>query len=273
VVRPHDKRPAGSSAIYWGLLAFSLLFGVWLNSTGLGRQLDDNVYDFFFRHYQPPPWKTSSALLTIDEQTFHDFEGINHTRKALAAGLNLIRDAHPLAVAVDIILAEPGEDDDALEAAFSATQHLALPCELVGQRTGQWEDPIRRFKRHAAAVGQVYVEPGGDAISRYIELYKRTGEGAKTDRRWALALEAYRVSRGVDVVESPNELQVGDVIIPATKEASGYRMRIRYVPGSMPPIPRVSIADLARNPSLASRFAGKVVFVGVIAQTAARDPG
>lgn len=269
MARPHEIRPAGLRAIYCSLLAVALLFGIWLNSTGLGRQLDDNAYDFFFRYYQPKPWPVSSVLLTIDEKTFHDFGGIGHVRKALAAGLNLIHDAHPRAVAVDIILAEPSQDpqdDDALDAAFSATQNLVLPCEL----TGQWEDPIGRFKRWAAAVGQVYVEPGGDAVSRDIELYKYTGEGKTADRRWVLALEAYRVSRGVDIVESPDDLQVGSVVIPATRN-SGYRMRIRYVPSSMPAIPRVSIAELAANPSLARQFADKVVFAGVIAQTAARD--
>jgi signal transduction histidine kinase len=40
-------------------------------------------------------------------------------------------------------------------------------------------------------------------------------------------------------------------------------IRIRYAPLSMIPFPRVSIADLDRNPALASRFANKVVFVGV----------
>ncbi len=268
MARPHDKRPAGSPAIYCGLLFLSLLLGIWLNSTGLGRQLNDNVYDFFFRHYQPKPWNLTSILLTIDEKTFHEFNGIRGDRKALAAGLNLIRDAHPRAVAVDIILAESSEDDDALEAAFAATHHLVLPCELAA---GQWEDPIPRFKRHAAAVGQVYVEPDGDAISRDIELFKLAGSGAKTDRRWALSLEAYRVSRGVDIVESPADLQVGDVVLPANRDKSGYRMRIRYVPSSMAQIPRVSIADLVADPSLARQFAEKAVFVGVIAQTAARD--
>jgi signal transduction histidine kinase len=262
-VRPHDKRPAGSPAIYCGLLGVALLSGVWLNSTGLGRQLDDNVYDFFFRHYQPKPWTLSSALLTIDEATLRQFNGIRGERKALAMGLNLIRDAHPLAVAVDIILPEASPDDEVLEAAFARTPKLVLPCEL----TGQWEDPIARFKRHAAGLGQVHVEPLRDAVSRYIELYKVTGDHGTADRRWSLALEAYRVSRGVDIVESPGELQVGEVIIPATQK-SGYRMRIRYVPLSVGQIPRVSVAQLVADPSLAHEFAGKVVFAGVSAQTA-----
>jgi len=274
VARPHEKRPAGSRAIYCALLAVSFLAGFGINQTGLGRQLNDNVYDFFFRHYQPKPWPLSSALLMIDEKTFHKYNGVRGERRALAAGLNLIRSAHPRAVAVDIILAEPSEDDDALEAAFATTHNLVLPCELIGQ----WEDPIPRFRRHAAGLGQVYVEPASDAVSREIELYKVAENGGKSDRRWVLALEAYRVSRGVEIVESPHDLLVGNVDIPADKDPSkygfrksGYNMRIRYVPPSMEQIPRASIADIAANPSLARIFADKVVFAGVSAQTAARD--
>jgi signal transduction histidine kinase len=269
VARPEDKRPYGQAAVYCALLGLSLVVGIFLNSTGLGRQLDDNAYDNFFRYYRPKPWTFSSALLMIDEATLRRFHGIGHVREALASGLNLIRDAHPRAVVVDIILAEPGGDDDALESAFAGTRNLVLPCELTGgQLNQQWEDPIPRFKRHAAAIGQVYIELAPDAISRYIELYKLTGKGVKTDRRWALALEGYRVSRSVDILESPGDLQVGDVIIPATRDESGYRMNIRYVPPSLPQIPRVSLADLAADPSLRSKFAGKVVFTGVSAQTA-----
>ena len=42
-------------------------------------------------------------------------------------------------------------------------------------------------------------------------------------------------------------------------------MRIRYAPSMA--IPRTSIAELDRHPELAARFAGKVVFAGVTAQT------
>jgi signal transduction histidine kinase len=264
-----EQRPAGHPAIYCALLAGSLLLGLGINESGLGRQLDDNVYDFFFRHYQPKPWTTSSILLTIDEATLHTY-GVGHVRKALAAGLDLIRDARPRAVADDIILAEGGEDDGPLEAAFAATRNLVLPCQLSGQK---WEDPIPRFKRYAAAVGQVHVEPAGDAISRDVRLYKLVGDKNTGDHRWTLALEAYRLSRGVDIVESPTDLQVGDVIIPATntREDQGYRMRIRYVPASMDPIPRVSVTELQADPSKARYFSGKVVFVGVSDQTASRD--
>ena len=197
-----------------------------------------------------------------------EFNGIRGDRRALAAGLEAIKDAHTRAVAIDVILADPspkGSPDDAiLETALSHTHDLVLACEY----NGRWEYPIPRFRRYAAAIGEVHTVPNDDAVSRGLQLIKRSP--ADNDERRALALEAYRVSRNTSVVISPDDIQVGDVIIPA-RYAFGYNMRIRYVPPTMGGIPKVSIADLVENPSLASKFEGKVVFAGMSAQDAVRD--
>ena len=260
-----------SRITYCAMLAACLLLGFEANRTPPGGQIDDNVYDFLFRRYQPKPWPLTSALLTIDSATLDKY-GTNGARKALARGLELIRGAHPRAVAVDIILASSSDDDAALEAAFAGTRNLVLPCQLIGNH---WENPIPRFRRYAAAVGQVHVEPIGDAITRYIDLYKLSGN----DPRWALALQAFHVSRGGDIVQSPHDLTVGDTVIPASNVATnsdgsegaqGYRMRIRYLPPSMS-LPQVSVAELDADPSKARIFENKVVFTGVSDQTAARD--
>jgi len=90
------------------------------------------------------------------------------------------------------------------------------------------------------------------------------------ERRWALALEAFRLSRNVaQIVESPKDLQVGATTIPARRMDSESRLlRIRYRPR---PIERVSLWALRTNPALAERFRGRVVFAGVTAESAARD--
>jgi len=98
----------------------------------------------------------------------------------------------------------------------------------------------------------------------------------------ALALAAYSAATGKDIVESPDDLTIGSVRIPSAIRDENHQrdsralpdqrmIRIRYVPPSMGRIPQVSIAALDRDPSLASRFAGKVVFVGVTDQTAVKD--
>src|SRR5438093_377754 len=65
-------------------------------------------------------------------------------------------------------------------------------------------------------------------------------------------------------------LEVGSLRVPSKlKDERDLRtIRIRYPPVAMGRLPRVSVAELDSDPSLASRFAGKAVFVGVTALAA-----
>ncbi len=251
---------------YVALLAVAFAAGVLL-SYFLGPYLDDPAYDFMFRLYKPKPWRTQSVVLAIDEKTLQKCGGIGGIRKPLADGLRRVAHAAPQAVAIDLILADrrTASDVDAnLAEAFSMTPNLALASDLLET---EWEDPLPAFKRWAAAVGHVHAQPDSDGVTRTILLDKHIGR----ERRWALALEAYRLSRGgLPIVEYPEKLTIGSETIPATGE--GRPMRIRYLPpGATPPIPRVSLADLIDNPDKVTEFTNKAVFVGVTALTEVRD--
>jgi signal transduction histidine kinase len=242
--------------------------GVLLSWTAFGHQLDSDAYDFVFRLHEPKHWQTSSAILAIDEASLAAFGGVRGVRQALAQGLTKLAPAHPRVVAVDVILADATDEasDSALEVAFRQTQRLVLSCDLLPDGT-EWDDPAPRFRRYAAAVGHVHADLDKfDGISRELPLERATA----TDRRWALAIEAFRVSREGSILETPNDLEVAGVTIPASF-SSGRDLRIRYVPPSMEGIPHVSIKQLIDHPELAARFTGKVVFVGETAQTAVRD--
>ena len=247
-----------------GLVTVSGLAGPILGWTAFGRQIDQYAYDFLFRLEPPAPWSPSSIVLAIDERTLTKYRGLIGMRAALADGLDRIHDARPAVVAVDLILAEPGDADDELEAAFARTRNLVLPSDIRPDGGG-WEDPIERFRKHAAAVGELHADLDKyDAVSRDLPLEKVAGH----DRRWALALEAFRLKSGARILETPEDLTVGSVVIPSSM-ASDRVIRIRYAPPGM--IPQVSIFDLDENPALAAKFTGKVVFAGVTAQTAVRD--
>jgi signal transduction histidine kinase len=143
------------------------------------------------------------------------------------------------------------------------TPNLALASDLL---ENEWEDPLPEFQRWAAALGHVHVQPDSDGVTRALLLDKHTGR----ERRWALALEAYRLSLGgPPIIEYPERLAVGAASIPVSGE--GRRMRVRYLPPGMPPIPRVSLAELIENPALVTELTGKTVFVGVTALTEVRD--
>ena len=231
----------------------------------LGTPIDDDAYDWMFVRHTPAAAPAESILLVADEESLNHLGGIAGLRRALAEGLERIAQAGPKAVAVDLMLADPGDpaQDAALEAAFAKTPELALACAMAdgGRR---WEEPRELFRRRAAAVGHVHAEPEGGGVCRKAPLEKVVGR----DRRWALALEAFRLSRGVQqIVESPRELRVGAAVIPAAW-ANSRTLRVRY---RTAPLERVSLWALHANPALAQRFRGKVVFAGVIAESAARD--
>ena len=251
---------------YAGFLAGAFIIALTASWTQLGTQIDNYVYDWMFNLYRPEPWQTQSIVLAIDEPSLSAFGGRLGLRKALARGLERISAAHPRAVAVDVIVADTvdPESDGALEAAFRHTPNLILPCDLLRDASA-WDDPLPRFRRWAAAVGHVHVELES-AVGRAIPLEKAAGH----DRRWALALEAFRVDRKAVIVESPHTLEVAGVTIPATR-ASSRLMRIRYVPPEMEPIPTVSLKQLEDHPELGQQFSGRVVFAGVTAQTEVRD--
>ncbi len=247
-----------------GLLAITWVTGLAVSWTPPAREIDHYAYDFIFRLHAPATRPLDSIVLGIDEETLRDVGGVGGIRTALAQGLDLIAPMKPRAVAIDIILAEPGPGDALLESAFRRIPSLVLSSDLLAGEL--WDDPIPRFRSLAAGVGQVHAALDRyDAINREVPLEKVGGR----DRRWALGLEAFRASRHARITESPDELEVAGIVIPS-RQRDDRVMRIRYLPPGRG-VPGYSVAQVRRDPRLASKFAGQVVFAGVTAQTAQRD--
>lgn len=258
--------PGRRTVAYTGLLAAVFLVALTASWTPLGTRIDNYVYDSIFQLYRAKPWQTESIVLAIDELSLKEFGGRPGLRHALAVALQRIAAAEPKAVAVDAILADSNDakSDEAMEAALRATRHVILACDLLPDESG-WDDPLPRFRRWAAATGHVHLDLDKDGVGRAVPLEKASGH----DRRWALALEAYRVSRNAAILEAPRDLDVGGVLIPAAKDDARL-LRVRYLPPDGR-IPSISLKQLNDDPALARRFAGKVVFAGVTAQTETKD--
>ncbi len=269
-------------AKYIGLLSSAFVVAL-CASYLFGSGLDNAAYDFLFRIHRPQWSPPSSVLLAIDEDTLRSTVGGKQgIRTPLAAGLRLIAPVNPKAVAVDLILADQKSDpqvDRDLADALCATPHLVLASQTI-DGGARWEDPRPEFLQCASAVGHVHAQPDpGDAVTRAIPLVKRVGK----DRRWAISIEAFRLSRGAEIIEEEGGLLVGATVIPvpdigrfgrrrALAEALGAErrlMRVRFLPDAA--IPRVSLRALLKNPALAAQFAGKVVFIGVTAVTESQD--
>ncbi len=267
------RRPDKPSAGYIAALAAVFLLAVAGGWTAPGTQIDNYAYDFMFRLMASPPSTMDSVVLAFDDRTLRETGGMSKLRPVLAEVLNLVSRQEPKAVAVDIILADAGADqaarevDRRLAAAFRNVHHLVLPCDIV---PGGWQDPAPAFRETAEALGHVH---GGadklDSVTRQIPLQAV----ANGRRRWALSLEAFRLSRAAGpLIESPEDIELGGIRVPAS--GPDRRMRVRYVPPDAEGrsrIPTVSVKDVLDKPETARLFRDKVVFIGVTSQSAARD--
>jgi len=264
-----DRQAAG----YLATLAVCFVVAQVGGWTGFAGQVDGVAYDVMFRLSAPANTAPNSVILAIDESSLKELGGMRRLRGALAEALERIAPEKPKSVAVDLVLADSSDaaEDGRLEEAFAKSPHLVLASDIVdgpAPETTIWESPIEQFRRHAFAVGHVHAAP--DPVCRQLPLEKAVGH----DRRWALAFEAMRATlKDSMVLETPEALEVGHLRIPASR-ATARAVYIGYpapLPDGQSPIPHISLKQLHDDPALAARFRDKVVFVGVTAQTAARD--
>jgi signal transduction histidine kinase len=243
----------GYIAIVAAAFAVAMIAG-W---TSLAQEMDGSAYDWLFRVQPPAPVHATSVVLALDEHALSRTGGMRNIRSTLATTLARIAGQHPAVVAIDIVLADQGDEagDAALQKAMAVTPNLVLATDVI-PGTNQWEEPAAAFQKYAIAIGHVHAAP--DPVSRKLPLEVI----ADHKRRWAMALEAYRLSTGTTTIdESPESLRVGNSEIPARRQ-TGRALQILYSDG----IPQASV--IAESfPDLR----GKAVFVGVTAQSAARD--
>ena len=264
-----------STASYVGLLAASFAIALF-TSYILGPQINIYAYDSMFRAHAPTPIQAESVVLAIDELTLMECGGIRGIRRPIAQALRLLAPARPKVVALDVILADKGDpaEDAALAGALRATPDLVLSAELI-DGGNIWEDPRPEFVQNAR-LGHVSAVPDKDGVTRSILLYQHNSRV----QRGALALEAFLLSRGAATPReslaftalrgglASAELQVGDVTIPVLEDTREKRrfMRVHFFPPGMT-VPIVSMKRLLDDPALAAQFAGKVVFIGVTANS------
>ncbi len=251
---------------YVAILAATLAVAILLGWTALAAQIDDYGYDWMYRLNPPTGGAFHSVILAIDDATFNSMGGVGGYRSMWTQAFDLVKRANPKAVALDVVLSDPWKDpaeDQRLDRAMQDTKNLVLATHLDN---GRWENPLPIFRQHAAAVGHDGAdELASDGVTREIPLEERTA----AERHWSLALEAYRLARGARILESPNDLQIGDEVIPAPRAGSvGRPLRVLY---TREPIPSVSLKDLVDKPELAARFNGQVVFIGVTSISATYD--
>jgi signal transduction histidine kinase len=258
-------RISKSAASYVGLLSAAFVAAVLIGHF-FAAGLDNYAYDYMLLHSPPRHWRPKSIILAIDEPTLRATPGgIQGIREKLAEALPLVAAAKPAAVAVDITLADRQDSkvDQRLAAVFHSMPNLVLCTELLNDGC---DDPLPEFNPGGDRLGEVHAQPDkDDEVTRSIRLEMHAGY----KQRWALSLQAFRVSRGGGpILQSTADIGVGGEVIPVD---NGRLMRVRFVPPGMEQVPRFSLQGLLDDPSLAAKVTGKVVFVGVTAITALQD--
>jgi signal transduction histidine kinase len=244
----------------------TLAVAIALGWTALAAQIDDDAYDWMFRLSPPVALPAHSLILAIDDATYSAMGGVRAYRSMLAEALERLAPVQPKVVAIDMVLAdrEDRQEDDRLLRAMQATKNLVLVAHL---ENGQhWEDPLEGFRRAATALGHDRSDENSrDGVTRQIPLEERT----ERERHWALGLETFRLAHGGQILESPDDIQIGGEVIPAPRTSESDRaLRVLY---SREPVPQVSLLDLVKKPELAERFRGQAVFVGVTSISATYD--
>ena len=250
-------------AKYAGILAVCLILGILAGFNPLAMGVDNRAYDLMLA-YERDTWTPHSVLVKIDGAVLDAGHGMRNIRTILAQALDELAQAQPQAVALDVTLHDQVDaaEDGRLEASMRANKNrLILPCQLMPNRT-QWEDPAPRF-RALGALGHVHSEGDRvDGVSRQILLEQVAGG----ERRWALSMEALRISLGAgNPEESPEDVTFGNVLIPAAR-ANGRPLLIRYLPPGT--IPEISALEISQH---REQLRGKTVFLGITDLSAAND--
>ena len=256
---------------YWVVIAACWAAAVVAGWTVPSSQFDNYVYDLMLRLNPPGDQNPEAVVLAIDDATLNEMGGQRNLRGILGEAIQLARRAEPTVLASDVLIADQGDaaEDARLEEALTGAKNLILPVDttISGGGGERWEEPLERFRKHAQAAGQVELaRQRRDGVTRRISLEWVAGHR----RYWALSLEAFRLSLGAGrILESRDEIEVGDVVIPARLTADYHRMLwIRY---GRRPVPALSVRDLKADPSRGQLLRGKVVFVGVTSQSLTPD--
>lgn len=259
-------QPSPRKAPYFLFAAASLLFALVVGWTTLAKRIDNYHYDWMLWLFPPSKPALDSVILEIDDKTLQAFPGM---RPILSAAMERVATAGAKSVLIDVLLIESSRvasDDAQLAAILPKVPNLILSADIM-RNAEIWQEPFKLFAPAAKAVGHVHADPDEyDGVSREVLLEKV----AQRKRRWALALEAFRMTLGGDpIIESPRELQIGKTSIPVPRRGDrGRPMLIRY---RREPIEHISVKDLHDHPSLAAKLKDKVVFVGVTSQSEVRD--
>lgn len=247
---------------------------------------------FRFRGRVAPPGDI--VIVAVDDASLQQVGSWPWPRSVMADALERIDAAHPRAVGLDVVYAEPSDpsQDELLTRAIQRSGRIVLPAQLIepesapgmGQSdksdeggSARWLLPLPEMKSAAAATGHAHADPDVDGVLRTVQLSKSDDRG---ERLWAFGLETLRVAENLpseSIKEEDGAVRLGRYRIAVHNETERSdtpgvtlirpnEMIINYL-GPPRTFPYYSIADVLRGGVAPSTFENKIVLVGAVAQT------
>ena len=225
-----------------------------IDNLGLFEGIDNYFYDLSFRLRGSLKPNGRIVVIAIDEKTLEQLGRWPLNRIHYAHLIDVIKEAS--AVGLDIVMAEPTEDDPELSAAMARYGRVILPVYVEGNSRISY--PASTLTSYKA--GHVHVEQGvdgvirkvfhmvyyqGHAIPSFASVLYETATGTALTRRDV-------VKAGIDEGQSVRIIQS----IP---------MNINYY-GPPSTFPRISLIDVLRGHYVPSFFKNKVILVGVTSE-------
>jgi signal transduction histidine kinase/CHASE2 domain-containing sensor protein len=229
------------------------------------------------------------VIVAIDEASIKRFGRFPWSRALMAQALDILSNAEPKAIALNVLYSEPVNkaDDGVLAEAIARAGNVVAAAQLISDAADQdravWLRPLPEIENVAAAVGHVNVHTGFDGVARML-LLRETDDDARP--LWALAVELIRLGDGVgaDVVRQLSEaVMIGKRVIPVTTDPNNLtiepggmnvqtmlapRLMIDYIgpSGSFEP-QTISFSDVIDGRVGPEKLRQKYVLVGATAAT------
>ncbi len=248
--------------------------------------LDLYARDWLMRARGPLPPPNDIVIVAIDEASIGRYGRFPWPRSVIAHALAVIADAHPKAIAVDVLFSEPtnARDDATITEAIKRAGNVVSAAELITAASGEvvWLRPLAAIERASAGIGHVNVSTELEGVARELLAQQADSQG---NSLWAMPVETIRVGDGASensVSESRGTVRVGSYsvlvepqpsTIPIESRDSGevrrltaQRMTIDYIGPARSFAPYTfSLADLIEGHVQASQLAGKYILIGATA--------
>jgi CHASE2 domain-containing sensor protein/signal transduction histidine kinase len=248
------------SAVTLVLAALAFVLG-W---SGWTWRLDQTFYDTAMSVWRKPV-PNDMVVIAIDDESLSAIGRWPWKRSIHARAVDIIAEAQPKAILLDLLLSEPEldpEQDRALADALRRAGSIVLPVTLAGGPMGIGHElaPIPAFAQ-AVRLGHADAELDNDGVMRW--MYLRAGWEEANRPHIALAM----LEAGGEAIHHGIARQLSPEAPHRFREQTwrrDQRIPISFLgpPGS---IPHISYSALLRGEVSASSLAGKYVFIGVTA--------